>query len=152
MKVKILSIAKPEKSLYSPLYKELEKMTSKFATLEDVEIFNKKIHAAQVESEAKAQASYTESFEPFLSKSYNIALHPNGKLVDSFKFSKLLADKISVNFYIGGAYGFEDKFLKQSDVVISLSELTMSHKVAKSVLMEQIYRGFSILSNHPYHK
>jgi len=152
MKVNILSIAKPEKTLYNPVYKELEKMTSKFTSLEDIEIFNKKIHAAQVDGEAKAQASYTTVFEPYLSKSYNIALHPNGKLVDSFKFSKLLADKISVNFYIGGAFGFEDKFLKQCDQVISLGELTMSHKIAKLVLLEQVFRGFTILNNHPYHK
>ncbi|PHR57837.1 MAG: 23S rRNA (pseudouridine(1915)-N(3))-methyltransferase RlmH [Arcobacter sp.] len=152
MKVNILSIAKPEKSLYSPLYKELQVMTSKFTKIEDIEIFNKKIHQAQVESKAKAQAAYTQAFEPHLSKSYNIALHPNGKLVDSFKFSKLLSDKISVNFYIGGAYGFEDEFLKQCDQVISLGELTMSHKIAKAVLLEQIFRGFAILNNHPYHK
>ncbi|HIC44627.1 MAG TPA: 23S rRNA (pseudouridine(1915)-N(3))-methyltransferase RlmH [Sulfurimonas sp.] len=152
MKLRVLSIAKPEKSLYSPLYKELEMMTSKFTKIEDIEIFNKKIHQAQVEGEAKAQASYTQVYEPYLSKSYNIALHPNGKLVDSFKFAKLLSDKISVNFYIGGAYGFEDSFLKQCDAVISLGELTMSHKIAKAVLMEQIFRGFAINNNHPYHK
>jgi 23S rRNA (pseudouridine1915-N3)-methyltransferase len=152
MKVSIFSIAKPEKNLYSPLYKELQMMTSKFAKIEDIEIFNKKIHASQIESEAKAQASYSTAFEPHLSKSYNIALHPNGKLVDSFKFSKLLADKISINFYIGGAYGFEDKFLKQCDQIISLGDLTMSHKIAKAVLLEQIFRGFTILNNHPYHK
>jgi len=152
MKVNILSISKPEKSLYSPLYKELEKMTSKFSKIEDIEIFNKKIHQAQVEGQATAQASYTQAFEPYLSKSYNIALHPDGKLIDSFKFSKLLSDRISVNFYIGGAYGFEDKFLKQCDAVISLGELTMSHKIAKAVLLEQIFRGFAINNNHPYHK
>jgi len=152
MKVNILSIAKPEKSLYSPLYKELMMMTSKFSRIEDIEIFNKKIHQAQVEGEAKAQSAYTQAFEPYLSKSYNIALHPNGKLIDSFKFSKLLNDKISVNFYIGGAYGFEDKFLKQCDQVISLGELTMSHKIAKAVLLEQVFRGFAIANNHPYHK
>ena len=43
-------------------------------------------------------------------------------------------------------------FLKKSDVVISLGNITMSHKIAKAVLLEQIYRGFSILTNHPYHK
>jgi len=152
MKVRVLSIAKPEKSLYSPLYKELQKMTSKYSQIEDVEIFNKKIHQAQVEGRASAQASYTSVFESYLSKSYNIALHPNGKLVDSFKFSKLLSDKISINFYIGGAYGFEDGFLKQCDQVISLGDLTMSHKIAKAVLFEQIFRGFAINNNHPYHK
>jgi 23S rRNA (pseudouridine1915-N3)-methyltransferase len=152
MKVNILSIAKPEKSLYSPLYKELEKMTSKFSAIEDIEIFNKKIHQAQIEGSAAAQAAYTEAFAPYLSKSYNIALHPDGKVINSFKFSKLLSDRISVNFYIGGAYGFEEGFLKQCDQVISLGELTMSHKIAKMVLLEQVFRGFAINNNHPYHK
>jgi len=59
---------------------------------------------------------------------------------------------MSVKFFIGGAYGFEESFLKKSDKVISLGKITMSHKIAKAVLLEQIYRGFSILSNHPYHK
>ena len=152
MKVNIYSIAKPEKSLYSPLYKELEKMIGKFASFNDVEIFNKKIHQAQVEGQATAQAAYTQAFEPYLSKSYNIALHPDGKLIDSFKFSKLLTDRITINFYIGGAYGFEEAFLKQCDQVLSLSELTMSHKIAKAVLFEQVFRGFAINNNHPYHK
>ncbi len=127
-------------------------MIGKFSTINDVEIFNKKIHQAQVEGQAAAQAAYTQAFEPHLSKSYNIALHPDGKIINSFKFSKLLSDRITVNFYIGGAYGFDDEFLRQCDQVISLSELTMSHKIAKAVLLEQIFRGFAIINNHPYHK
>ncbi len=59
---------------------------------------------------------------------------------------------MSIQFYIGGAYGLEEEFLKKSDKIISLGKITMSHKIAKAVLLEQIYRGFSILSNHPYHK
>ncbi len=59
---------------------------------------------------------------------------------------------MSIKFFIGGAYGFEENFLKKSDQVISLGKLTMSHKIAKAVLLEQIYRGFSILTIHPYHK
>ena len=59
---------------------------------------------------------------------------------------------MSIQFYIGGAYGLEEEFLNRSDKVISLGKITMSHKIAKAVLLEQIYRGFSILSNHPYHK
>jgi len=127
-------------------------MISKFSAIEDIEIFNKKIHQAQIEGQVAAQAAYTEAFTPYLSKSYNIALHPDGKLIDSFKFSKLLSDRISVNFYIGGAYGFEEGFLKQCDQVVSLTELTMSHKIAKTVLLEQVFRGFAINNNHPYHK
>ncbi len=60
--------------------------------------------------------------------------------------------KCLLSFLIGGAYGFEEDFLNKGHAIISLSKLTMSHKIAKVVLLEQIYRGFSILSNHPYHK
>jgi len=53
---------------------------------------------------------------------------------------------------IGGAYGFNQEFLNKTQKVISLSKLTFAHKIAKTVLYEQIYRGHCIKNNHPYHK
>ena len=152
MNIDILSIAKKERSTYDPLYKELEKMISRFAKIEDIELFTKEITKAHTISPEASKASYSRAFEPYLSNAYRIALHPDGKLIDSFEFSKLLDGKMSIQFYIGGAYGLEKSFLERSDKVISLGKITMSHKIAKAVLLEQIYRGFSILSNHPYHK
>jgi len=152
MKINIVSIAKKEKTIYNPLYQELTKMSSRFSKIEDIELFPKDVAKAHLISPEASKLSYTKVFEPYMKSGFNIALHPDGKLIDSFEFSKLLNDKMSVNFFIGGAYGFDDSFLKKSDVVISLGKLTMSHKIAKAVLLEQIYRGFSILSNHPYHK
>jgi 23S rRNA (pseudouridine1915-N3)-methyltransferase len=152
MKIDIISIAKKEKSIYDPLYKELQKMIARFAKINDVEIFNKDVTKAHTISPEASQKAYSKVLEPHIGKDYCITLHPDGKIIDSFEFSKLLNDKMSVKFFIGGAYGFEDSFLKQSDAVISLGKITMSHKIAKAVLLEQIYRGFSILSNHPYHK
>jgi 23S rRNA (pseudouridine1915-N3)-methyltransferase len=150
--IDIISIAKKERSTYDPLYKELEKMISRFAKINDIEIFTKEITKAHSISPEASKISYTRAFEQYCSNTYRVSLHPDGKLIDSFEFSKLLDGKMSVQFYIGGAYGLEDSFLKQSDKVISLGKITMSHKIAKAVLLEQIYRGFSILSNHPYHK
>jgi len=152
MKINLLSIAKKEKDHYDPIRQEYTKLISKHAKLEDIVLFDKKIAAAQTQGPKIAQSSYSEAFDPYLSKSYNIMLHPDGKLIDSFEFSKLLSDKMSINFFIGGAFGFDDEFIKKSDKTISLGKLTMSHKIAKVVLLEQIYRGFSILTNHPYHK
>ena len=152
MNIDIVSIAKKERSTYDPLYKELVKMTSRFAKVQDIELFNKDVTKAHTISPEASKQAYTKLLKPYLSKGFNITLHPDGKIIDSYEFSKLLDGKIAVKFYIGGAYGFEDDFLKKSDAVISLGKLTMSHKIAKVVLLEQIYRGFSILSNHPYHK
>ncbi|MEN4045251.1 MULTISPECIES: 23S rRNA (pseudouridine(1915)-N(3))-methyltransferase RlmH [Sulfurimonas] len=152
MNIEIVSIAKREKTLYDPLYKELTKMISRFATVKDTEIFSKDVTKAHTISPQAAQKAYTKALEAYIGKDFCITLHPDGKLVDSFEFSKLLNDKMSVKFFIGGAYGFEKDFLDQSNAVVSLGKITMSHKIAKAVLLEQIYRGFAILSNHPYHK
>ncbi len=152
MNIEIISIAKKERSIYDPLYKELQMMISRFAKVEDIELFNKDVTKAHTISPEASQAAYTKLFEPHISKGFNVILHPDGKIVDSYEFSKLLDGKIAIKFFIGGAYGFEESFLKRGDSVISLGNITMSHKIAKAVLLEQIYRGFSILSNHPYHK
>lgn len=152
MKVDIVSIAKKERSLYEPLNKELIKMSSRFAKINDIELFTKDVTKAHTLSAEAAQSAYTKLLEPYLEGAYTVALHPDGKIINSNDFSKLLEDKIAVKFFIGGAFGFEEPFLKRCDKVISLGKITMSHKIAKVVLLEQIYRGFSILSNHPYHK
>ena len=152
MNIEILSIAKKEKSIYNPLYKELIKMISRFANVKDTEIFNKDVTKAHTISPESSQKAYTKVLEPHIRSGYSVVLHPNGKIIDSYEFSKLLDGKMSVKFFIGGAYGFEDDFLTKSDAVISLGKITMTHKIAKAVLLEQVYRGFSILTNHPYHK
>ncbi len=152
MQIKIYSVAKKERNIYEPLYKELYKLSSRQAKIEDIELFNKDVTRAHTIGADASKRSYTKLFTPYMSSGYSIALHPDGKIADSYEFSKLLSDRISVQFFIGGAFGLENEMLKQCDKVISLSALTMSHKVAKVVLAEQIYRALSILNNHPYHK
>ena len=152
MNIEIISIAKKEKTIYDPLYKDLTKMISRFAKVEDIELFPKDVAKSHTISPEASKQAYTRALEPYMENGFCISLHPDGKLIDSFEFSKLLNDRMSIKFFVGGAYGFEDSFLKKSDSVISLGNITMSHKIAKAVLLEQIYRGFSILSNHPYHK
>jgi 23S rRNA (pseudouridine1915-N3)-methyltransferase len=151
MKINIYSIVKPSKDEFDILIKEFIKMSSKYAKVEVNYIFNKTIAKAQTIGEKEAQASYSEAYEPLL-KGYNIALDVLGKRVDSYAFSNLLEGKNEINFFIGGAYGFQREFLKKCDSIISLSDLTMAHKVANVVLTEQIFRALSIQNNHPYHK
>ena len=126
-------------------------MCSRFAKVEVHSIFNKNIAKAQTISEVEAQKSYTQSFEPFMS-GYCIALDVLGKSIDSFEFSKIISNNSEINFFIGGAFGFERTFLKKCDKTISLSSLTMAHKIVTLVLLEQVFRGLAINNNHPYHK
>ncbi len=126
-------------------------MSSKYAKIEVHNLFNKQISKAQTIGENEAKKSYSEVFVTKLN-GYNIALDVLGSKIDSFSFSKLLENNITVNFFIGGAYGFERSFLDKCDKIISLSDLTMAHKIANLVLCEQIFRGLCISNNHPYHK
>jgi 23S rRNA (pseudouridine1915-N3)-methyltransferase len=151
MKINIYSIIKPSKDEFDSIIQEFIKMSSKYAKVEVFYVFNKNIAKAQTIGEKEAQLSYSETYEPLL-KGFNIALDVLGKKVDTYAFSALIEDKNEVNFFIGGAYGFQREFLTKCDVTISLSDLTMAHKVANVVLTEQIFRALSIQNNHPYHK
>ncbi|MFV7789795.1 23S rRNA (pseudouridine(1915)-N(3))-methyltransferase RlmH [Aliarcobacter lanthieri] len=151
MKINIYSILKPTNDDFDKIIKEFIKMSSKYAKVEVHYIFNKDIAKAQTIGDKEAQEIYTKTYLPLL-KGFNIALDVLGKQVDTYAFSKLIEDKNEINFFIGGAFGFERDFLTKCDNVISLSNLTFAHKVANVVLAEQIFRSLCIQNNHPYHK
>lgn len=82
-----------------------------------------------------------------------IALDIDGKQIDSYQFSKLLIKDLT--FIIGPHDGFkkeEKDFLFSNFEILSLSKLTLPHRLCKILLLEQIYRGFCIIHNHPYAK
>jgi 23S rRNA (pseudouridine1915-N3)-methyltransferase len=151
MKINIYAIVKPTNDDFDKISKEFIKMCSKFAKVEVHNIFNKTIARAQTIGEKEAKESYTKAYENYLT-GYCIALDVLGKKVDSFEFSELISNNAEVNFFIGGAFGFEKEFLQKCDKIISLSSLTMAHKVVTLVLLEQVFRGLAIKNNHPYHK
>lgn len=149
MKISVFSIVKSDD--YQAIYSEFIKQCKSFgATLVLKDIFNNDIAKAQKANIKEAQNSYTQALKPFLNPQ-SFALHPKGRMLDSLEFAKLFDNCTQVSFFIGGAYGFDDEFLSHTKP-ISLSPLTLSHKIAKIVLCEQIYRSLSINANHPYHK
>jgi len=151
MNINIYQIAKNSKDEFDPIVQNFIKMSKKFAIVKVYNLFNNHISKAQMIGTKEAQQSYSEVFIPKLN-GYNIALDVLGKKVDSFEFSKMMRNNITINFFIGGAFGFEKSFLQKCDRIISLSDLTFAHKIANIVLLEQIFRGLCISNNHPYHK
>lgn len=151
MKINIYTIEKKSSDEFTKLIENSKKMIQKYALIEEISIFNKKITSAQNRDATIARESYSEAFAPFMD-GYNIALDPKGKELDSFEFSESFVNIATLNFFIAGAYGFEEQFLKKCNKIVSLSKLTFSHKIAKVVLFEQVFRALSILNNHPYHK
>jgi 23S rRNA (pseudouridine1915-N3)-methyltransferase len=88
--------------------------------------------------------------------SYTVALSEEGTVFDSKSFAQWLGRRASAGielvFTIGGAYGLADSLKKRCREIISLSPMTFSHRLCYVLLMEQVYRAFTILKGHPYHK
>lgn len=90
-----------------------------------------------------------------------VLLDPAGKRTDSAAFARLIAgaerDARDLIFLVGGAEGLPSGWRehaggKNGDWLLSLSDLTMPHELARAVLAEQIYRAFTLLRGHPYPK
>ncbi len=150
-KITIFSIEKDIKDEFTPVVENYKKMIGRYSMIKGVEIFNKKIALSQKKDARSAKKSYSEILQKYLG-SYNIFMYERGEMLDSVEFSDIFKKINDINFFIGGAYGFEKEFLDKANNVISLSSMTMSHKIAKVVLYEQIYRALSIINKHPYHK
>ena len=54
-------------------------------------------------------------------------------------------------FVIGGPYGFSQELYDRANSMLSLSKMTFSHQIIRAIFAEQLYRGFTILNNEPYH-
>jgi 23S rRNA (pseudouridine1915-N3)-methyltransferase len=85
-----------------------------------------------------------------------ILLDENGKNFSSIRFSEELQKKMNSGvktlvFVIGGPYGFSDMVYDKAQGKISLSLMTFSHQMVRLFFIEQLYRGFTILRNEPYH-
>ena len=85
-----------------------------------------------------------------------ILLDEKGKQHTSIEFSQFLQKKMNSGIKnlvlaIGGPYGFSETVYARANGKISLSKMTFSHQMVRLFLVEQLYRGFTILRNEPYH-
>jgi 23S rRNA (pseudouridine1915-N3)-methyltransferase len=86
-----------------------------------------------------------------------IVLDVKGKEFSSEKFADFLKESLNrgYNYFIfilGGALGVSEKILKVCPVKLSLSQMTFTHELSRIIILEQIYRAFSILAGTKYHK
>lgn len=85
-----------------------------------------------------------------------VLLDDKGKQFTSIEFSEYLQKKMNSGIkqlvlVIGGPYGFSEEVYKKASGKLSLSKMTFSHQMIRLFIVEQIYRGFTILRNEPYH-
>ena len=87
-------------------------------------------------------------------KNIIIGLSEEGEIYNSIEFSSLLLNfkNEKIIFLIGGPDGLSSQIKSSSNFLLSLSPLTFPHELARLILIEQIYRAFSISQNSPYHR
>lgn len=108
-------------------------------------------------SQQEVQELESLQFQKVLKNESNVLLLDEaGKEMDSIGFSKYMETKIrtgghSICIVIGGAFGFSSSMKQKYKDIVSLSKLTFAHHLARTVLLEQIYRAFTIMNNEPYH-
>lgn len=155
MKITIYYIGKDKKNHFTEIEALYVKRISHYVKIEIKKIKPEKFSSSLAISEI--QKKEAELFRNHLKNETRVILmDEGGKLHDSQGFSKYLETQISgggssIAIVIGGAYGFSDDIKRHYKNVVSLSKLTFAHHLARTVLLEQIYRAFSIINNEPYH-
>ena len=85
-----------------------------------------------------------------------VLLDSRGKQLSSEELAEFIREHQERNpaplvFAVGPADGFSEQVRGQADLVVSLGKMTIAHELARVVLLEQLYRAFTILKRHPYH-
>lgn len=155
MKIKLLALGKTDDKALEQLIQEYEARLQHYIsfTLEIIpDIKNSKNLSEQLQKEKEGQlilAKISSTDQLFL-------LDEKGKSMDSLEFSKFLQKQMNSGLkqlvlVIGGPYGFSDEVYQKAYGKISLSKMTFSHQMVRLFAIEQLYRGFTILRNEPYH-
>lgn len=138
---------------------EYEKRLSAYCRLVCTEIKEEKL--PDDPSQAQTEAAMKKEGERILAvlpqKSKKIALCVEGKQLSSEEFSSLIKNAENsgfsqISFIIGGAFGLSEEVKKVCDFRLSLSKMTFTHRMARILLLEQIYRAENIAAGGKYHK
>lgn len=133
---------------------ELEKEFFKRLTSPKLTIHEVRGHAENLEKESKEVLQKIDELEKN-DKGYIVLMTEKGRQFESRAFSEWLFEKCErqkIIFIIGGASGHGQAVIERSHFKLSLSEFTFPHKLARLLLVEQIYRAQTIKINHPYNK
>lgn len=155
MNIKLLAIGKTDNKELQTLMNDYMKRLSFYVKF-DMEIIADIKNAKNL---SEAQQKQKEG-ELILSKinptDFLILLDEKGKEYTSVGFADELQKRMNAGiktlvFVIGGPYGFSEEVYQNAKGKISLSKMTFSHQMIRLFIIEQLYRGFTILRNEPYH-
>ena len=156
VKLKFIFVGKTKETWIAEGMEHYEKMLSKYADLEFVEVKDEKVtrHSPEnmvLEKEGERVLKYLEK------KSFSLALDSRGKMLSTEELAELFREKMNLGyndfiFVTGSALGLSPNVINSADFRLSLSRMTFPHQLVRLILLEQVYRVFSIIGGRKYHK
>ena len=155
MQIKLISIGKTDNKQLQHLIEEYQKRLKHYIKF-DFEIIPDIKNAKNLSEEQQKQKEGELILSKVNTSDVMVLLDENGKQMDSVSFSSYLQKHMNSGikrlvFVIGGPYGFSQEVYSKSQGKLSLSKMTFSHQMVRLFFIEQLYRGFTILRNEPYH-
>jgi len=149
VKIKVAWIGKTKEPAIQALTEEYLKRISRYAEVAGVALKDE----AAILSLASAERQQKQSQHKERHKL--VLLDSRGKQFSSEELAEFLdREQVSATpllFAIGGSDGFSEEARRNAGLMLSLGKMTLPHELARVVLVEQLYRAFTILKNHPYH-
>lgn len=159
MKITIICVGKIKEKFYQEAIKEYSKRLSRYTKLDIVEVADEKTEeqSTEVEINIVKDKEGERILKAIKDDGYVVCLAIEGKQLDSVELSEKMNNlfvigKSHIYFIIGGSLGLSNDVLKRADMKLSFSKMTFPHQLMRVILLEQIYRGFRIMNNEPYHK
>jgi 23S rRNA (pseudouridine1915-N3)-methyltransferase len=146
LKITIAWIGKTKEPAIRALTEEYVKRISRYAQFEAMEVRDESALLAMCGRKGVGNAG----------KSTLVLMDSRGKQFSSEEFAQFLGDYQDRNplplvLAVGPADGFSEAARGAAQHTISLGKITLAHELARVVLLEQVYRAFTILKGHPYH-
>ena len=152
--ISVISVGSVKEKYLQEMISDYTKRISKYA---NIEIITLKDETNKIDENSIKTIEGKRILDAIKPGYYTVLLDLKGATLDSINFSKKI-DEIStyhsakIAFIIGGSMGVSEDVKNRSDYLISFSKMTFPHQLARVMLLEQIYRGFSILGGSKYHK
>lgn len=157
--ISIICVGKIKEKYWNDAINEYSKRLSRYCKLNIIEVADEKTpDNAPIAIEEQIRQKEAERILKNLNPhACTCVLAIKGKTYTSEAFSKFINDQgvkgvSHIQFIIGGSLGLHESVLNKADYKISFSEMTFPHQMMRVILLEQIYRGYKIISGEPYHK
>lgn len=155
MNIKILSFGKIDKSSYGDDIERYLKMAKPWSSVESVVLKSRNV-SSEEQKERVLEAEGEMLRKKWPNRSFVCSLAEEGKLMTTLEFAewleKISKEYTSIVFNFGSAYGLHSTVKDDSDMLLSLSPMTMPFKLSRLVFVEQLYRALAVMNRHPYHK